>query len=76
MAKAREGRASFYRGKIKNSKYRVQGLLTPGGRRSFERCRREFSREHRIERGSDADVIEWLARERVKLLERGATISS
>jgi hypothetical protein len=56
------GRASFFRGKIKSSKYRVQGLLTRVGRRLFEARRREFCRLVGMKEASDADVIEYLAR--------------
>jgi uncharacterized protein YbbK (DUF523 family) len=56
------GRASFFRGKIKKAKYRVQGLLTPRGRVCFEKQRKELARLVRIKNPSDADVIEALAR--------------
>jgi uncharacterized protein YbbK (DUF523 family) len=56
------GRASFFRGKIKKSKYRVQGLLTPRGRARFEEKRKEFCQLTQVREASDADVIEFLAR--------------
>lgn len=61
------GWASLFRNKIKSSQYRVQGLLTPMGRKHFEAQRTELKRLARVngltvKNASDADVIEYLAR--------------
>lgn len=50
--------------KIKDSKYRVQGLLTPDGSRSFEGHRKRIAglTGRELSKVSDADVIEWLSR--------------
>lgn len=63
------GRASFFRGKIKKAKYRVQGLLTPRGRVCFEKQRKEMCRLTRFKDPSDADVIEFMARGKSETLD-------
>lgn len=54
---------ALFPGKVKDSKYRVQGLLTPGGSAAFERQRARIARitDRTLGHVSDADVIEWLA---------------
>lgn len=61
-----EGR-SIYHGKVKESKYRVQGFLTPFGMGAFERHRRALAKRVKKEASkvSDADVVEYLARGKV-----------
>lgn len=61
------GWASLFRDKIKESKYRVQGLLTPQGAERFEAARKRLVRLAKVNglnvsKASDADVIEYLAR--------------
>lgn len=63
------GRASFFRGKIKKTKYRVQGLLTPRGRICFEKQRKEMTRLTKFQDPSDADVIEFMSRGKAETLD-------
>jgi hypothetical protein len=58
------GSRSVFTGKTKDSKFRVQGLLTPDGMDAFERSRARLSRlvDRDVKLISDADVIEYLAR--------------
>lgn len=64
--KAAGGRPSLFGPKIKNSTYRVQGLLTVKGTLEFDRCRKHLAKLANRPMGwvSDADVIEWLARDK------------
>lgn len=61
--KARRGRASIFRGKLKAGT-RVQGILSPAGAESFEAARVRLARlaAREVTAVSDADVIEYLAR--------------
>ena len=65
----------MFRGKI-IGRARVQGELTPEGGKRFEQARARLAKlaDRPVERTSDADVIEYLARgeaETLAYLERG-----
>jgi len=62
MPKTTMGRRSIFRDKIKDSKYRVQGLLTKVGSAEFEAARRRLAKLADCDTASDADTIEYLAR--------------
>lgn len=62
------GRWSIFRGKVKDTDHRVQGIFTRIGLRSFEQQRQALARLYKAVMGydavtvSDADTIEFLAR--------------
>ena len=57
-------RRSIFRGKVKDKRHRVQGILTPDGLRLFmaARVRVALLSERPASHVSDADTIEYLAR--------------
>ena len=48
-----------------DTRFRVQGILTPDGTRAFEMVRQSLQERHDMPKVSDGDTIEYLAREAV-----------